>query len=182
MNDDRWRDRVYVRDSQIDGMGVFARRNFATGETVFVRGEMRPVTPDQPLDESAGELERHCDWIEGGKQVYLAFPERHVNHSCEPNAFVRFEGDGAVYVALQPLHANEEITTSYSVNLWDGEAWECSCGSERCLGTVPGSFYELPLERQIELMPLLAAWFIREHPKEYAALREAAGLPPEDDD
>jgi GNAT superfamily N-acetyltransferase len=60
------------------------------------------------------------------------------------------------------------------VDLWGGDAWDCNCGSARCLGRVPGSFYKLPLERQIELMPRLDEWFIRDHPVEYEALRRAA--------
>jgi SET domain-containing protein len=170
-----WQDAVYVRTSPIHGLGVFARRNFATGETILVREE-RPVTPEAPLDEASGEYEHHCDWLEDGRQVYLGFPERHVNHSCDANAFLRRrDGTGAI-VALRPIRAGEEITNNYSVDLVDGQSWRCSCGSERCLGTVPGEFFALPLDRQVELAPLLADWFIAEHRDAYASLLRKAGL------
>jgi SET domain-containing protein len=168
-------DAVYVKTSPIHGLGVFAHRTFATGEAILLRHE-RPVTPDTPLDESRGELEYHCDWLDGGRQVYLGFPERHVNHSCDANAFNK-RIDGKTYlVALRPIHAGDEITRNYSIDLWDGRAWRCNCRSGRCLGTVPGNFFSLPLARQIELQPLLSEWFIAEHPAEYQALLRESGL------
>ncbi len=170
-----WQDRVYVKPSAIQGLGVFARRTFATGEPILVREE-RPVTHDQPLDAAQSELEYHCDWLEGGRQVYLGFPERHFNHCCDANAFVRFEDGIATVVALRPIRPNEEITNNYSLNLWDGDPWVCNCGSESCLRLVPGSFFELPLERQIELSPLLAPWFILEHQADYDHFLQLAGL------
>jgi SET domain-containing protein len=170
-----WQDAVYVKTSPIHGLGVFARRNFATGETILLREE-RPVTPDAPLDESRGEFEYHCDWLERGRRVYLGFPERHVNHSCDANAFNKRVNGTAYLVALRPIHAGDEITNNYSIDLWAGEAWRCNCGSDRCLGTVPGDFFSLPLARQIELQPLLSEWFVAEHRAEYEALLRESGL------
>jgi len=170
---------VYVKSSPIHGLGVFARRTFATGETILVRDE-RPVTLEQPLDPAKGEFEYHCDWLEGGRQVYLGYPARHINHSCEPNAFLS-ERDGLHHiVALRPIRPNEEIVDNYSVNLWDGEGWECNCGADRCLGTVPGDFFSIPLDRKIELSPLLAPWFIAEHRDQYRTFLQEAGLTEED--
>jgi hypothetical protein len=178
---DRWRDRVYVRDSKIEGMGVFARRNFATGETVLRRGRARLVTAKRPLNATKGELERHCDWLWDGRQVYLPYPDRYVNHSCDPNAFLRWHGREAEYVALRPIRVHEEITHHYSLDSSGEVVWRCNCGSERCLRDVPADFFALPLDSQIELLPLLNDWFIREHRDEYTALRERAGLSAEDD-
>jgi SET domain-containing protein len=169
-------DRVYVKSSPIQGLGVFARRNFATGETILVREE-RPVTPDRPLRPERNEYDQHCDWLEDGRQVYLGFPERHVNHSCDANTFVRFVEGHGVIVALRPIRANEEITNHYSINLWGGEPWRCNCGAPTCLGIVPGSFFDLPLDRQVELSPFLAPWFVAQHRAEYDAFLEATGLP-----
>jgi hypothetical protein len=172
---DGWQRDVYVKTSPIHGLGVFARREFNTGETILLRDE-RPVDEDAPLDEAAGEFEQHCDWLEGGRQVYLGFPERHVNHSCDANSFhKRIDGRTHV-VALRPIHPGDEITNNYCIDLADASPWRCSCGSERCLGSVPGDFFELPLLLQVELQPLLADWFIREHAARYEALLEEAGL------
>ena len=171
-----WQGSVYVKDSRIHGLGVFARRNFSEGETVLVREE-RPVTAEQPLDEARGEYQHHCDWLEGGRQVYLGFPERHFNHSCDANTFARLTPGGVrEVVALRPVTRDEELTSNYSIDLWDGKAWECNCGSQRCLGLVPGDFFSLPLERQADLRRFLSQWFIDEHAQEYEAFCERAGL------
>jgi hypothetical protein len=170
-----WQDRVYVKSSPIDRLGVFARRNFATGELIVVRQE-RPVTPGRPLRPELGEYEHHCDWLADGRQVYLGFPERHINHSCDANAFVRFEEGAGRVIALRPIRVNEEITNNYSINMWGGREWRCTCGSPRCLGLIPGSFFALPIDRQIELSPFLAPWFVKAHKAEWDAFLEVTGL------
>jgi hypothetical protein len=178
----RERDRsdVYVRLSPIHGMGLFTRRTFGTGETMLVRDE-RPVTPKQPLFAAKGEIEAHCARLEGGRQVYLGYPERFINHSCDPNAFLRrLDGRNHV-VALRPIRPRDEVVVHYGVNLSDGVPWQCNCGSERCLGLIPGHFFSLPLDVQIELSPLLAPWFVAEHQDAYRAFLREAGLPEEQD-
>ena len=171
-----WQDRVYVKSSPIQGLGVFARRNFATAETILVRQE-RTVTPIRPLRPERHESEQHCDWLEDGRQVYLGFPERHINHSCAANTYVRFVDNVGTVVAIRPIKVNEEITNHYSINLWGGEAWPCNCGAENCLGIIPPSFFDLPLDRQVELSPFLAPWFVAQHRAEYDAFLEITGLP-----
>ena len=172
-------DDVNVKSSPIHGLGVFARRTFATGESILVRDE-RPVTPDQPLDPAKGELEAHCDWLDGGRQVYLGYPSRHVNHSCEPNAFLRRQGGMSHLIALKPIRPNEEIVQHYGVNRAGREAWACNCGSERCIGVLPGDFFSLPLDVKTELSPLLSAGFIFEHRDAYRSFLREAGLSEEE--
>ena len=82
---------------------------------------------------------------------------------------------GAI-VALRPVRVNEEITSHYAINLWGGTPWQCCCGAESCIGTIPGSFFELPLTAQIELSPLLAPWFVAQHRREYEAFLQETGL------
>jgi hypothetical protein len=38
------------------------------------------------------------------------------------------------------------------------------------VGRIPSSFFELPLERQLEYLPQLEDWFRAEHPQEVAQL------------
>jgi hypothetical protein len=46
--------------------------------------------------------------------------------------------DGARHLlARRPISSGEEITYDYIINCHGGEVWECTCGSERCRGTVP---------------------------------------------
>lgn len=71
-----------------------------------------------------------------------------VNHSCEPNAGLRFGPDGVVLVAIRDIAPGEEVTWDYSTTLTDA-AWRmsCACGAPRCRGVV-GAFDTLPAERQ----------------------------------
>jgi hypothetical protein len=66
-------------------------------------------------------------------------------------------------IALRAILRDEEITYDYTLNCHGGESWQCRCGSPRCRGTVPASFFDLPLDEQRRLRPLLDAWFVQEH-------------------
>ena len=57
-----------------------------------------------------------------------------------------------------------------------GIVWQCSCGSARCRGTIVSSFFELPVELQLEYLPLLNEWFIEEHRSKVDALRKILGV------
>ena len=80
-------------------------------------------------------------------------------------------------VAHRPIDSGEEITYDYIIDCHGGDVWQCSCGSSRCRGTIVSSFFELPVELQLEYLPLLNEWFIEEHREKVEALRNfiAAG-------
>ncbi|MGI4731651.1 MAG: SET domain-containing protein [Janthinobacterium lividum] len=71
-----------------------------------------------------------------------------VNHSCAPNAGLRF-GDGGVFLlAIRDIAPGEEIAWDYSTTLTD-RSWQmvCACGADDCRGVI-GAFETLPPERQ----------------------------------
>jgi hypothetical protein len=53
------------------------------------------------------------------------------------------------------------------------DVWACRCGSGRCLGTIPSSFFDLPPSIRLEYFPLLDDWFVRVHESQVVALGEA---------
>jgi hypothetical protein len=55
---------------------------------------------------------------------------------------------GVKVFAWRPIRAAEEITIDYRLNAFDGDSWPCDCGTGACSGTVIGSFFALPAERQ----------------------------------
>ena len=162
---------VYVAESKIHGLGVFAARAFAEGETVLLMDDSRVVDEEHPLRPELGEYAHHCDYLEGGKVVLQGWPERHINSSCDPSAYARRRGGESVVVARRRIRAGEEITCDYIIDCHGGEVWQCNCGSARCRGTIVSSFFELPLARQLEYLPLLNEWFVGEHGEEVEALR-----------
>ncbi len=164
---------VEVRRSGIDGLGAFASRDFASGEIILWIDDSRIVDETHPLRPELGETPTHQDYLAAGRVVLMPEPERHINSSCDPSAYVRWEGDRRAVIARRAIAAGEEITYDYIIDCHGGAVWTCRCGSPRCRGTVPSSFFELPLETQREYLPLLSPWFVAEHKEEVDSLRRS---------
>jgi SET domain-containing protein len=153
---------VEVRPSTIEGLGLFALRDFAAGDRIRAIRIEREVTPDAPLRPDRGERADHCDYPDG-RVVLLGYPDRHVNHSCDPTAWVRYRGQGCELVARRAMARGAEITCDYQINITGGSRWPCRCGAARCRGEVVGDFFALPPALQREYRPYLADWFVRRH-------------------
>ena len=166
---------VHVVESKIHGLGVFAARDFAEGETVIVMDDSRVVDDAHPLRPALGEFDYHCDYLEGGRVILQGYPERHINSSCDPNAYAKRSGGVSHMIARRAIRAGEEITGDYIIDCDGGLVWQCDCGSTRCRGEIVSSFFELPLELQLEYLPLLNEWFVAEHRAKVEALRKRAG-------
>lgn len=160
---------VEVKRSPIDGLGVFALTLVAAGQYIRRINVVREVTPETPLREDLGERVDHCDYPDG-KVVLLGFPDRHLNHSRDPNAYVRYDKDGCYLYARRSIAPGEEIMCDYNLNITGGTSWPCHCGAARCRGETIGDFFKLPIEIQREYRPLLADWFVRRHHESLAAL------------
>lgn len=157
---------VAVNNSNVHGLGVFATRDFAKDEIILEIDDTRIVDAEHPLQAELGEFDYHCDYLAGGKVVLMQFPERHINSSCDPSAFVKTINGIRYMVARRKLFAGDEITADYIIDCHSGEVWQCNCGSARCRGTIVSSFFDLPLGWQLEYLPFLNPWFIAEHQKE----------------
>jgi SET domain-containing protein len=160
---------VEVKPSRIEGLGVFSCRPFGKGERIRRVNVVREITPESPIREELGERIDHCSYPDG-KVVLWGAPDRHLNHSCDPNTWVSYEGDTCYLRARRDVAAGEEITCDYNINITDGTAWPCRCGAARCRGRVAGDFFRLPTEWQREYRPFLAEWFVRRHRERVAAL------------
>jgi SET domain-containing protein len=153
---------VDVRPSPIEGLGLFATRPFDAGARIRQVNVVREITPEHPLRPDLGERADHCDYPDG-RIVLIGSPDRHLNHSCDPNAYVLYEPDHCFIVARRNISEGQEITCDYSLNVTGGESWPCHCGAARCRGTVVGDFFALPEAFQREYRPFLAGWFVRCH-------------------
>ena len=160
---------VEVGASSVEGLGLFAARPFCAGQRIRQINVVREVTPTSPLRKELGERADHCDYP-NGKIVLLGTPDRHINHSCDPNAYVLYEVDRSFLVARRDIAVGQEITCDYNINITGGTAWPCHCGAARCRGTTAGDFFLLPLDIQREYRPLLAEWFVRAHRDRLRAL------------
>lgn len=104
-----------VAKSKIEGLGLFAVRDFARGDTIWSESLVNGKVPEN-----------------GG-------PLRWTNHSDKPNASLNIIGVGKVsLVALKCIQKDSEITYDYGVygvfgHL--GHKAECLCGEANCDGS-----------------------------------------------
>ena len=151
---------VEVRSSGIEGLGVYATGPFPKGAVVQVIDDSRIVDDLHPLNP--GEDTRHCDYLEGGKVVLMQPPERHINHSCDPNTYVKTSHGRRLVIALRDIQPGEDVTYDYCINSGGDTVWTCRCGAVRCRHQIHSDFFHLPVELQHEYLPLLDDWFRRE--------------------
>lgn len=60
---------------------------------------------------------------------------RFINHSCEPNTFMRRTKDRAEFYALRDIAKGEELTVDYGESHHEGRL-RCRCGSPACRGRI----------------------------------------------
>jgi hypothetical protein len=128
---------IYVARCRF-GLGIFARQKIAPGQRI--------LTIEGPLIDFAETTRRgprECMAIQIGPDLYFDTqpPGVWVNHSCEPNAGIRFDSQ---LTALRPIQAEEEICYDYSTTMEEASfTMSCRCGEPRCRGIVQ-DFSTLP--------------------------------------
>ncbi|AJT69947.1 hypothetical protein T261_8354 [Streptomyces lydicus] len=140
---------VAVRPVAEKGLGVFALRDFAADEVVFV-GRLVAV-----VDERT----EHSFQVDWGRHVELDSPARLTNHSCEPNTGLRDNAEGGYdFIALHPIAAGSEICWDYASTEWESIAVpSCLCGSALCRGASLG-FRHLTRQQVKALRGLVARY------------------------
>ncbi len=156
--------------SAIHGTGVIAMAALAQGEAVLRIDDTRVVTPEAPLRPELGEHDHHCDYLGRRGTVLMRWPERHINHSCDPNTYVRTLLGARYVFALRPIAAGAEITYDYCINGYGDTLWDCACGAARCRRRIHSDFFHLPWALQVEYLPLLDTWYVEEYAEEVAAV------------
>ena len=136
---------IEIRDSPIEGTGLFTRVPIKKGDTIWVSRNEDPVEERIYTDAEFKEFQRWCvengkewDAVANGDGTHSAaisdrknHPGDYGNHSCDPNM-------GKGRVALRDIEAGEELTADYSK--FSTKDWEmkCSCGAKNCTGVVRG--------------------------------------------
>jgi uncharacterized protein len=124
-----------VRRSRIQGHGLFAltalpaRRKIGElgGERISLREARRRARKTDCIAIVEFSDGTALDASRNGNDF------RYVNHSCDPNTFMRLYRGRVEFYALRPVEAGEELTCDYGPTHHDG-ALPCRCGSAKCRG------------------------------------------------
>ena len=121
---------LIVKKSKIEGNGVFAGRNFKTGEIVVKWDISHHLTPEEV--KVIPETEKKYVAYFKGKHILMQPPAKYVNHSCDANTYVNDFCD----IAKRDIKKGEEITANYSETMDINEFMKCNCGSKNCRGLI----------------------------------------------
>ena len=156
-----------VRETHL-GKAVFAAQPFHAGEPIVAFGGRRLPAHRLPR-RMRGRADR---FVQVARDAWLGPSgaiDDLINHSCAPNAGLRFDGETPVLIAIRTITEGEEISWDYSTTLTDDDwSMRCACGAPDCRGTI-GSFHRLPpARREFYLARNLVAPYLREVPRRAA--------------
>jgi hypothetical protein len=129
------------------GKAVFAARAFEPGAPIMKFGG-KPTSGGALPKSYLGAADRY---MQIDHDLYLGpsgNADDFVNHSCRPNAGIRFASYGVYLVALRPIASGEEICWDYSTTMHQNDwVMRCECRQRACRAYV-GEFLALPKERR----------------------------------
>jgi uncharacterized protein len=125
-----------IKKSPIEGKGCFAgahfkcRRKIAeyTGEKI-TNVEATRRASRRKLRICAINSRWSLDGSRGGNGTH------YINHSCEPNAYMKILYGHILFIALRDIELDEEITIDYESTLHSNKK-RCICGAPSCRGTI----------------------------------------------
>jgi len=128
-----------VKESSIQGRGLFAVEPISKGEPVCIKGgyvfnreTLQQVTKTLgPAEIQIGEDFFIGPLNEQEREGSMIFS----NHSCEPNIGVQGQ---IVFVALRDIAAGEELTHDWATTDDDNYKMECRCGAPSCRKVITG--------------------------------------------
>ena len=126
-----------IRESPIHGQGCFATDFFLKGRKIA------EYTGEKISNQEASRRARHrrnlricainsywsLDGSVGGNGTH------YINHSCEPNSYMKILHGHILFFALRDIHPNEEITLDYVITLHSNKK-KCHCKAPSCRGTI----------------------------------------------
>ncbi len=152
---------IYIKESGIDGKGVFAQNSIKKGETIFIlKGKKMKW---KITDEASSQY--GPNWVGIGKNIWLdvVSPGVFTNHSCNPNSGIKGK---VTIVALKNINKDEEITIDYSITEID-KLWhmKCSCGEKNCRKEIK-SIQNLPKRIIEKYSPYIPTYFKKIYDRE----------------
>jgi uncharacterized protein len=128
---------IAVRPSKIDGRGCFATVRFArgrkiaeyVGEKISRREIARRIKDKRRIYISAIDPYWAIDARKLGNGT------QYINHSCEPNCYIKIVKGHVLFFALRDIEPGEEILLDYESS-YHSDRKQCSCGAPSCRGRI----------------------------------------------
>ena len=125
-----------VKESRIEGRGCFSVAHFKGGRKIaeytgekIKNAEANRRANRRKLRICAINERWSLDGSRGGNGTH------YINHSCEPNAYMKILYGHILFIALRDIHPGEEITIDYESTLHSNKK-RCTCGAPSCRGTI----------------------------------------------
>lgn len=128
---------VAVGKSKIHGRGIYAIRRIPSGRKIgSLAGEIiskKAARDKAKLNESISIVELWNGKALDASTIHNEL--RYINHSCQPNTYMRTLGNHVEFYALRLIKPNEELTCNYGPTHHDGKR-KCNCGAPDCKGFI----------------------------------------------
>lgn len=128
-----------VKESPIQGKGLFAKDAITKGEIVAVKGGYILTKKEwDALEPELGPAE-----IQIAEDLFIAPVHQeqrddnmlYTNHSCDPNIAIQGQ---IVFVAMRDIEPGEELTHDWATTDDEDYEMECNCGRSNCRGIITG--------------------------------------------
>jgi SET domain-containing protein len=125
-----------VKKSAIQGRGCFSNALFKRGRKIAEYTGER-ISNAEANRRAQRRILRICainnrwslDGSKGGNGTH------YINHSCEPNSYMKILYGHILFLALRDIQPGEEITIDYESTLHPNSK-KCTCGSPLCRTTI----------------------------------------------
>ena len=125
-----------IKKSAIQGRGCFSNALFKRGRKIAEYTGER-ISNAEANHRAQRRILRICainnrwslDGSKGGNGTH------YINHSCEPNSYMKILYGHILFVALRDIQPGEEITIDYESTLHPNSK-KCTCGSPLCRTTI----------------------------------------------
>jgi len=126
-----------IKKSPISSKGCFATKTFEqrkkiaeyTGERISDFEAMKRARGRRHLRICDVDGRFSLDGARGGNGTH------YINHSCDPNAFMKTLHGHVLFFARRDIKVGEEITIDYEQTLLPNSR-RCHCGAKNCRGTI----------------------------------------------
>jgi hypothetical protein len=127
--------RLLVKNGLI-GLGAFIQEAVGCGE-LLVDWSDHPFFAERPWVPAGWKFIQIAPGVLSGPQDPEGHPDAFINHSCTPNAEIRFE-NGVRLFALRAILAGEEITFDYAKLYPAAMRMACACKATDCRRVIVG--------------------------------------------